>query len=344
MSTSGTYASDRRPRQSTWCARGGPGQAIDVGHYRVSTPHFHIDRDRRPALLSADVAMCENLVTASVLFSVHSARGGVWFLEEASYRLAVRDLFDAMHGNSWFLSEFWPLYESHVRLMLDDLRVHRSPSESRHVLDVGCFNGYISFLVRRMGYQVTGTDIHDLEQRRTLFEENGIGYVSANFNSLTPFPEIGDESFDAVILTQVIEHVLNCPLGFMTELARITKPGGLLVITTPQPASVMNAFRLLLGRGSIWGTEEFICQPKIRNGDIISYEGIHYGEYFARELCSMVEDTGYEVLKHRYIGLGATEEQPSWKRLLKASPPMKWLMTNRLFASNQYVLARKRTA
>ncbi|MBK6429144.1 MAG: class I SAM-dependent methyltransferase [Blastocatellia bacterium] len=80
--------------------------------------------------------------------------------------------------------------------------------------------------------------------------------MSANFNSLTPFPEIGDESFDVVILTQVIEHIPNCPLGFLTEIARITKPGGLLVVTTPQLASVMNAFRLLLGHGSIWRTDE----------------------------------------------------------------------------------------
>ena len=58
----------------------------------------------------------------------------------------------------------------------------------------------------------SGADIHDLEQRRTLFEENGIGFVSANFNSLTPFPEIGDESFDVVILTQVIEHIPNLSL------------------------------------------------------------------------------------------------------------------------------------
>lgn len=267
---------------------------------------------------------------------------GDTLVHQSSYESAVVDLLKVMEGNPWFVDNHWPLNEPHVRQMISDITGNLSTDESSHVLDVGCFNGYISYLVRRMGFRVTGADIHDLADRRELFDASGIAYVSSNFNSLRPFQDVPSNTFDAVILAQVIEHILNHPLGFVSELARITRPGGLLIITTPQPASVMNATRLLRGRWSLWGTADFIRLPKITNGEFISHAEIHYREYLAQELRAMVVDAGYEVMSHRYLGLGAAQGQARWKRMLKANVVVKWLMTKRLFASNQYVLARKR--
>jgi 2-polyprenyl-3-methyl-5-hydroxy-6-metoxy-1,4-benzoquinol methylase len=225
--------------------------------------------------------------------------------------------------------------------MIGDVDERMSPAESYQVLDVGCFNGYISYLFQRMGFQVTGADFFELDERRELFDANGIGFVRANFNSLDPFPDVNDGSFDVVVLAQVVEHILNHPLGFVAELARLTRPGGLLLVTTPQPASLMNMSRMLFGKWAIWGTEDFIRLPKISSGEVISHAEIHYREYVAHELCAMIEKAGYEILKHQYMGFGVTISQPSWKRLVKSNPITQWLMTKRLFASNQYVLARK---
>jgi SAM-dependent methyltransferase len=54
-----------------------------------------------------------------------------------------------------------------------------------------------------------------------------VGLVRANLESL-PLP---DASFDLVLCTQVIEHLLDPALG-LRELARVLAPGGRLVITT----------------------------------------------------------------------------------------------------------------
>lgn len=261
---------------------------------------------------------------------------------ERAYRSAVRELLDTMRDNPWFVENHWPLNEPHVRAMIDDVSSRLSADESHHVLDVGCFNGYISFMFRRLGYRVTGADAMDFQERTDIFAANGIGFLPTNFNSLEAMPDVEDETFDVVILAQVIEHILNHPVGFVGELARVTKPGGLIIITTPQPASFMNAWRLLRGRWSLWGTDDFMRMPKFQDGEIISHPEIHYREYLSSELVAIVESAGYEVLSARYLGLGAAEGQSAWKRFLKSNAFARWLMTQRLFASNQYVLARRR--
>jgi len=45
-------------------------------------------------------------------------------------------------------------------------------------------------------------------------------------------PEVLDESFDVVICTEVLEHSLN-PFLAVTELHRILREGGYLLVTTP---------------------------------------------------------------------------------------------------------------
>ena len=60
------------------------------------------------------------------------------------------------------------------------------------------------------------------------------------------FP-LKNKSYDSVFAGEILEHVLNPPF-FMREVARILKPGGLLVLTTPNLASLKNRIQLLLGR------------------------------------------------------------------------------------------------
>lgn len=260
---------------------------------------------------------------------------------EQAYRSAVRELLDTMRDNPWFVENHWPLNEPHVRAMIDDVSSRLSADESHHVLDVGCFNGYICFLFRKIGYRVTGADAKDYDDRTDIFASSGISFVRTNFNSLEALPDVADETFDVVILAQVIEHILNHPVGFVGELARVTKPGGLIIITTPQPASFMNAWRLLRGNWSLWETDDFIRMLKFADGEIISHPEIHYREYLSSEVVAIVEAAGYEVLTARYLGFGVAKGQSTLKRLLKSRSIARWLMTKRLFASNHYVLARK---
>ncbi|ADE13102.1 class I SAM-dependent methyltransferase [Sideroxydans lithotrophicus] len=100
------------------------------------------------------------------------------------------------------------------------------------LLDVGCGGGRFLNRMKKRGWQVEGTD----------FDEQATQKVSARYGIKT---HIGDltqctlpaNSFDVVTMSQTIEHLYD-PLATLHECLRILKPGGLLVMTTPNALSI----------------------------------------------------------------------------------------------------------
>jgi SAM-dependent methyltransferase len=56
-----------------------------------------------------------------------------------------------------------------------------------------------------------------------------------------------EELFDIVIFTEVLEHLSRDPLQTMSEINRITKPRGYLLLSTPNCASLRSVLRILCG-------------------------------------------------------------------------------------------------
>jgi len=61
-----------------------------------------------------------------------------------------------------------------------------------------------------------------------------------------PFP-YEDSRFDVVIFTEVLEHLSRDPLQTLSEINRVTKAGGYLLLSTPNCASVRSIIRILRG-------------------------------------------------------------------------------------------------
>jgi len=92
-----------------------------------------------------------------------------------------------------------------------------SDYKNKAILDVGCGEKKTPGAVGLDFIGFEGVDIiHDLNQ--------------------FPYP-FSDGEFDLIIMSHVIEHVLNIP-AVINELARILKKGGLLWITTPHYTDV----------------------------------------------------------------------------------------------------------
>jgi SAM-dependent methyltransferase len=73
----------------------------------------------------------------------------------------------------------------------------------------------------------------------------GVEYITGAWDELTR--QTPDGSIDVILASEVIEHVFD-PDAMVELCKRLLKPGGLLVITTPNLASALNRLALLLGR------------------------------------------------------------------------------------------------
>lgn len=100
------------------------------------------------------------------------------------------------------------------------------------LLDLGCGDGRFLALMRDAGWDVKGIE-PDPTAAKVAQQELGIS-VTVGTLADAKFP---DESFDAVTLSHVIEHVHD-PVALLSECRRVLKPGGSAVIVTPNIASL----------------------------------------------------------------------------------------------------------
>src|SRR5260221_6718436 len=93
------------------------------------------------------------------------------------YPQAARALLEEFAGNLWFLNSYWPENEPRVRLMARLALEQLPDSAARQTLDVGCANGYITYLFSLLGFEMSAVDAYDDRKRELLFEKRGIRYT-----------------------------------------------------------------------------------------------------------------------------------------------------------------------
>jgi len=118
-------------------------------------------------------------------------------------------------------------------------------------LDVGCREGVQTKWLEKKGYQVTPIDIKKVFRKCIIVDLN----EKLLFN---------DESFDLIWCSEVIEH-LNNPAFTMSELMRILKPEGEMILTTPNSYSWIFIFGLLAKRMQRKDHKQFFGMKDIKN-------------------------------------------------------------------------------
>jgi len=159
-------------------------------------------------------------------------------------------------------------------------------------MDIGCQTGINTHrLAHALGTShVVGADYNF----RTLkmYLDAGVMRLRLDANSPLPFKA---ESFTVISAIDVIEHLVD-PHQFVREAYRLLKPGGYLILATPNLASWHNIFALLLGLQPFSGPN----LTTMLDSDITIVRKMHRQAYNLPEDGTTIEFCGEEEL-HRHI-------------------------------------------
>jgi SAM-dependent methyltransferase len=122
------------------------------------------------------------------------------------------------------------------------------------VLDLGCGSGYGAARLAAVAAAVTGVDVaaDAIAFARNAYERENLAFETITADGPLPF---ADQSFDAIVSFQVIEHVGD-DHAYLSEARRVLVPGGLLIIATPD-----RRHRLFPGQRpwNRWHLREYSC-------------------------------------------------------------------------------------
>jgi len=161
------------------------------------------------------------------------------------------------------------------------------------MVDIGCGACQMARLARDRGWQVTAVDAvpTNLDHARTF----GFEAVHADFNASLPLPSA---TFVHAMLIEVIEHIVDAEL-LVEELARILKPGGRVLMTTPNNAYYRRRIRALQGKPP-------------------DDEGYHFRFFVKQRLLEMGERYGFRIERTRSFGFLPLVDAVRLRKLRKA--------------------------
>lgn len=152
-------------------------------------------------------------------------------------------------------------------------------------LDLGCGNGSLCRMIKDAGFTVQGADpsADGVRQASQAFAD--IAFIQKSVYDEPPTEWLG--AFDAVVSTEVIEHLYN-PRALPAFIRKVLKPGGTALITTPYHGYWKNLALSLLDQ---WDTHH-----------TVSWEHGHIKFFSRKTLAELFEREGFQTLSFQGLG------------------------------------------
>lgn len=223
---------------------------------------------------------------------LRALRGSLDYAPEmvAAFDAALAALPEAVRGDVW---------ADKYKYLTDTTLLHAlAAAPDARILEVGGARSATALMLRALGHtrlsMLDRFDQPDAERAaglphptRGFWEGAGIEATEADVLRPLPYP---DASFDAICAVDIVEHLTASSRGFLAELHRILRPGGMLLTGCPNHANLQNRIRMLFGNSvhSRLGTWH----------EADRYIG-HVREFTPAEIETMVRAAGFEVLMRR---------------------------------------------
>lgn len=102
--------------------------------------------------------------------------------------------------------------------------------EGLRILDIGCGGGLLTLPLARLGADMWAPTPVPPTSRAAAAHAEAQG-VAVDWRATAEALSAAGETFDVVVAMEIVEHVADLPL-FLREVAKMVRPGGLLLLAT----------------------------------------------------------------------------------------------------------------
>jgi SAM-dependent methyltransferase len=170
-----------------------------------------------------------------------------------------------------------PLLESTIKVL--------STLPRGRILDLGCGWGDYSKRLKDLGFDVLAADI---DTKRFRYRDD-IQFQYCDITKEMPFP---DDCFDHVLLMEVVEHLRN-PYQVLSNICRIIKKDGCIILSTPNILNLKSRFRFFFE-----GSYDYFREPpldQVKNPKEVIFN-LHLVPYRYQELEYLLAATGFKII------------------------------------------------
>lgn len=257
-------------------------------------------------------------------------------LDTAATRLSLQALLDhtiddlstwPVEGDEFFLDYLRARVEDEP--YVETLHYLAGRHSGGRLLDIGTGSGLISLGARSLGLKVQALDHPGRKWMETWLARYDVGFTGHDLTAM-PMP-LPDDSFDVVVFQDVVEHLPFSSRALFADIRRVLKPGGEVIVCTPNLSRLAARVKLLLGR---------TVHPPLRYfwDSEFPFPG-HYREYTGKEVCQMLVWAGFDVHSLRFINRAAASRLWRRRARLRAEVPER-AGTFRLLAQFAFDAAR----
>jgi glycosyltransferase involved in cell wall biosynthesis/SAM-dependent methyltransferase len=240
---------------------------------------------------------------------------------------------------SWVADPGAKQYLSHHTTRFEKTLELTPPGDaSQRILEMGAYMQITPALQTRLGYgEVRGcyygpagkVDHHEVTSETGETFACDVDLFDAE-HDVFPYP---DAHFDTVLCCELVEHLKEDPMHMMAEINRVLKPGGHLVLTTPNIASLRALSAILQGYHP--GFFPAYIKP--------SPDGVtdarHAREYTPKEAHMLLHYAGFEVT---HLETGPFRDEPKPEHAWVETMLRQYGMPQDLRGDGLYIVGRKR--
>jgi glycosyltransferase involved in cell wall biosynthesis/SAM-dependent methyltransferase len=199
--------------------------------------------------------------------------------------------------DTWVAEDAKEYAAHHKTRFVHTLEMTPAGDESKSILEMGAYMQITAALKFHLHYgTVRGCyygKLGDIDHK-SIVAENGESFACDidHFDAENDVFPYADASFDTVLCGELIEHLATDPMHMMSEINRILKPGGHLLLTTPNLGSLRAISAILQGYHPSFFPA--YIRPR-KEGE--EAEARHNREYVPLEIQNLLIDSGFEVVR-----------------------------------------------